>query len=184
MPAEQALQVPAMERRRFLMTKEQRRFVKFALVGGSGVFVNIAVAFLCSQVALASWVDRISADRTANLVAILVSIFTNFLINDSWTWSDRAKSSGKRSWLKRCGFYYATNGVAGALQFGVTILVISMVAAEGVYFGVSALDVRAAFAALVGIAVATPLNYVINNKVTFREKKPGDLTVASSDERS
>ncbi|MFT6397433.1 MAG: dolichol-phosphate mannosyltransferase [Bradymonadia bacterium] len=166
------------------MTKEQRRFVKFALVGGTGVFVNIAVAFLCSQVAFASWANRNSADLTATLVAILVSIFTNFLINDSWTWSDREKVSGKRSWLMRCGFYYATNGVAGALQYGVSFIIISMVAAEGVYFGISALDARAAFAALVGIAVATPLNYVINNKVTFREKKPSESAAAQSEERS
>ncbi len=162
------------------MTKEQRRFVKFALVGGSGVFVNIAVAFLASQVAFASWVNRDAAELSATLAGILVSIFTNFLINDSWTWSDREKTSGKRRWLMRCGFYYATNGVAGALQYGVSFLIITMVAAEGIYFGFAASDMRAAFAALVGIAVATPLNYVINNKVTFREKKTEATTAGGT----
>lgn len=152
------------------MTKEQRRFVKFAIVGGSGVFVNLGVAILCSRVILVAWANRDAADHLATAAGILMSILTNFLINDSWTWGDRDKTRGTRSWFKRCGFYYATNGIAGALQWGVSALIITMIAAEGNIFGFEAASVRAAFAALIGIAVATPLNYVINNKVTFRDK--------------
>ena len=170
MSSEQALNATLAEPRRFFMTKEQRRFVKFALVGGTGVFVNLGVAVLCSRVFLVSWANRDAADHLATAVAILLSILTNFLINDSWTWGDRDKSRGTRSWFKRCGFYYATNGIAGLLQWGVSAFIITLIAAEGTLFGFQAAPVRAAFAALIGIAVATPLNYVINNKVTFRDK--------------
>jgi putative flippase GtrA len=169
MSSDQALNEPVAEPRRFLLTKEQRRFVKFALVGGTGVFVNLGVAVLCSRVVLVSWANRDAADHLATAAGILLSILTNFLINDSWTWADRDKTSGTRSWLKRCGFYYATNGIAGVLQWGVSALIITFIAAEGFIFGLEAASFRAAFAALIGIAVATPLNYVINNKVTFRD---------------
>ena len=169
MTSEHALETKLTERRRFFMTKEQRRFVKFGLVGGSGVFVNLAVALAFSRVVLVAWADRDLADQIATLAGILVSIFTNFLINDSWTWGDRDKRAGTRSWMKRCGFYYATNGVAGALQWAVSAFTITLIAVEGHIVGFEAASVRAGLAALVGIAVATPLNYVINNKVTFRE---------------
>ena len=169
MTSEHALDTNLPERRRFFMTKEQRRFVKFGLVGGSGVFVNLTVALAFSRIVLVAWADRDLADQIATLAGIVVSIMTNFLVNDFWTWGDRDKDAGTRSWLKRCAFYYATNGIAGALQWGVSAFIIMWIAADGHILGFEAASVRAGLAALVGIAVATPLNYVINNKVTFRD---------------
>lgn len=156
---------PASEPRRLFLTKEQRRFVKFALVGGSGVFVNLGVVALVGIVTVA---EGPAIDRLAIFAGIFVSIFTNFLINDSWTWGDREKR-GARHWLQRCAFFYVTNGLAAGLQFVVSLSVLPWLAFGSAPLGLDPSSLRAPLASLVGIAVATPLNYVVNNLLTFRD---------------
>ena len=51
----------------------------------------------------------------ANLCGILLSILTNFLLNDAWTWGDRVKGRGFL-WFKRLGRYYVTCSIAGVVQ--------------------------------------------------------------------
>ncbi len=143
--------------------------MKFALVGGAGVFVNAGVAWLFSSVVLGGLADRGLADQTALAAGIVVSIFTNFVINDAWTWGDRAKGGG-RDWVRRAGLYYLTNGVAALLQYGVSSAALAFFPAEGLLLGLAAVSVRAPLASLIGIAVATPLNYVVNNLWTFRDR--------------
>lgn len=155
--------------RRFLLTTEQWRFVKFALVGGSGVFVNLGVVWIVSALAA----EGASVDRLAILLGILVSIFTNFLINDSWTWGDREKR-GVAHWFQRCAFFYVTNGLAAGLQFAVSLSVLPWLTFETAPLGIDPSMLRAPLASLVGIAVATPFNYVVNNLLTFREKASSD----------
>lgn len=147
------------------MTKEQRRFVKFALVGGSGVVVNLGVVAIVGAI-FADGGARI--DRWAILAGILVSILTNFVINDAWTWGDREKR-GVRHWFQRAGLFYVTNGLAAALQFGVSLTILGLLTFETAPFGLNADALRAPLASLVGIGVATPLNYFLNNFLTFRE---------------
>lgn len=89
------------------------RFVKFGLVGGLGVFVNwlffelgyYAFGFLPEEGAILSGYG----------LGLFVSIFTNFLLNDIWTWSDRVKG-GRRDWLHRLVKYYVSASVAGVVQ--------------------------------------------------------------------
>lgn len=56
-------------------------FLKFAIVGASGVVVNLAALALFSALGMRSSV--------ASALAIQVSIVTNFIINDRWTFSDQ-----------------------------------------------------------------------------------------------
>jgi len=161
-----------------ILTPERRRFIKFIIVGGSGVFVNLGVVALCERFLFTGLGERtigplgeVNLTVLLALVAgILVSIFTNFLINDNWTWRDRAKEDGIRGWIFRCLEYYVTNGVAGGLQFATAWAVW----ATGVFnFSILSVDLsqfEATLASLVGIVVATPLNYVINNVWTFRDR--------------
>lgn len=58
------------------------RFVRFGLVGLSGVVVNLAALHLFAEVL--GW-HRI----LASALAIEVSIVSNFLLNNAWTFSDR-----------------------------------------------------------------------------------------------
>jgi putative flippase GtrA len=52
----------------------------------------------------------------ANSIGIFVSIFTNFLLNDRWTWGDR----NKVSFFKRLIKFYAAASFAAAVQLSVT----------------------------------------------------------------
>ena len=154
--------------RRFFLTKEQRRFVKFAIVGGSGVFVNLGVVALAGLLLA----NGPGSARIAILLGILVSIFTNFLINDTWTWGDREKR-GAVHWAQRCGLFYASNGVAAGLQYVVSLSVLPLIVFQTLPFGLTNATVQPLLATCVGIAVATPLNYVVNNFFTFRDKTAG-----------
>jgi putative flippase GtrA len=58
------------------------RFVKFGLVGGTGVVVNLGFLFLFADVL------ELHTNLASGL-AIELSIINNFLINDRWTFADR-----------------------------------------------------------------------------------------------
>ena len=146
------------------MTKDQRRFLKFAIVGGSGVVVNLVV------VAAVGAFTALGA-QLAILAGIVVSIFTNFVINDGWTWRDR-KKNGVAHWFQRAGLFFVANGLGAAIQYGVSISVLALFSFDEPVFGIAADTLRPLLASLVGIAVATPVNYVLNNKVTFRDAPP------------
>lgn len=52
----------------------------------------------------------------SNSIGIFVSIFTNFLLNDRWTWGDR----NKVSFLKRLLKFYAAASFAAGVQLTMT----------------------------------------------------------------
>lgn len=132
------------------------RFVKFGLVGASGVVVNLAFVW----VGLAVWAANPEATRKAlaSALGIAVSVFTNFLLNDAWTWADRHKGGRRRDLLARVARYYFASGAAIALQYGVAMLL------------AQAADWNLYLAQLVGIALGTVVNYVVNNIWTFRDQ--------------
>ena len=137
---------------RRLFSKEQRRFIKFCIVGASGVPVNL----LCTWVgyhALFSDINESWRKGAAFLFGIVISIFTNFLLNDLWTWGDRDKT--QRGFFGRLLRFYLVSSVAAALQFGVAM-------ALSVWLKVGYL-----LAQLAGIALATMINFVVNNLWTF-----------------
>jgi putative flippase GtrA len=76
------------------LTLEQRRFVKFCVVGASGVVVNLAFVWLGQS--LFSELEPKQRDLVASLLGILVSVFGNFLLNNQWTWRDRTKGADPR----------------------------------------------------------------------------------------
>lgn len=114
------------------------RFARFAVVGASGVVVNQGLLMLlhgaCGAPLLLS-----------SLIAIEVSILTNFLLNHVWTWRLPLRVPGL---LRRCVQYHAA-AVMAAFAGNVVVL---MAAVE--LFGV---DYR--IANLLGIAVGTVINF-------------------------
>lgn len=155
-----------------------RRFIKFGVVGGSGVFVNVGAAALVERVILAD-VAPVSAplighfDPAASIgmiVGILVSIFTNFIINDRWTWGDRDKGDGRGAWLRRCRDFYVTNGLAAGLQFAVSSIARRVHLFSFTLFGFEVGTFEPELAILLGIAIATPINFLVNHYWTFRER--------------
>lgn len=71
------------------------RFMKFGLVGFSGVFVNLGVLYVCQEFIFAFIpLAKVRLDF-ALAVAILCSTITNFTLNRAWTWRDRQESLNK-----------------------------------------------------------------------------------------
>jgi dolichol-phosphate mannosyltransferase len=65
------------------------RFFKYAVVGGTGIFVNLAVmALLLTRTNLHGW--RVSA------FASLAANFQNYLLNNSWTFADRSRKGFRK----------------------------------------------------------------------------------------
>jgi putative flippase GtrA len=149
------------------------RFVKFCAVGASGVLVNLGTLGLLAD-GLGLQVNAAAA------LAILVSINTNFAINELWTFRDRrAAGDGGlgRRWLR----FHLVSLAGGAIQWlvfvGANLAFASLLGAQG---SQASAGVRAAvldpgdvgawkyLSQLAGIGVATLWNYFANFHWTWK----------------
>jgi putative flippase GtrA len=146
-------------------TSEQRRIIKFGMVGGSGVLVNLAFVWVGRSFAV-DWEPTVR-DAFASALGILVSILGNFLLNDLWTWADRAKGARKRDLLTRALSYYVVSASAVVIQYGV---------AMGLRLWLGWLIY---WAQAVGILLGTGINYVANNRWTFRDQEAESASIGS-----
>ncbi|MBK8479708.1 MAG: GtrA family protein [Proteobacteria bacterium] len=141
--------------RRYL-SREQRRFVKFCVVGASGVPVNLLCTWLAFRF-LGELLPGRSAVAIASLLGIALSIGTNFFLNDLWTWGDRRVSGAGRG--DRLLRFYAVASAAASVQYGLAMALVML------------LGWHYLLAQLGGIALAMLLNYVANHKWTFRVRR-------------
>ena len=125
------------------------RFVRFGVVGLSGVVVNQGLLMLLHGSAGAPLL-------LSSMVAIETSILTNFLLNHTWTWRVPLREPGL---LRRAVQYHAAAVMAA---FAGNVLVL-MGAVE--FFGV---DYR--IANLAGIAVGTVINFTAGEIWIFRSR--------------
>lgn len=135
----------------------RRRLIRFAAVGISGIGVNLLVTWAARHLWFGEDPGRVALNLAAT-AGTVVSIFTNFLLNDLWTWGDRAKG-GLRAWLRRLGRYYVT----ALVGFGLELV--------GFNAALHALgDDLYLLAKLAGIALATISNFVLMHYWAFREE--------------
>ncbi|MBA3825119.1 MAG: glycosyltransferase [Ktedonobacterales bacterium] len=87
------------------------RFWKFALVGASGVVVNLALFALFQHLQARPWVAIAAATE--------VSILSNFALNVVWTWRDLPKR-GRRDLLTRAALYHGAVAPVVAVYLGVS----------------------------------------------------------------
>ncbi|MBF8296804.1 MAG: Dolichyl-phosphate beta-D-mannosyltransferase [Bacteroidetes bacterium] len=124
------------------------RFLKFGVVGASGVVVNMGGLYLFKEFAGIPYF-------IASLFAIELSILSNFTVNLLWTWRDRAGEG--TLWTKILRYHIG----AGATAFlGNYLVLIALTELLGLHYMVSN---------LIGIAVGTLSNYIINDLWTFRK---------------
>jgi dolichol-phosphate mannosyltransferase len=90
-------------RRRTLLEHPSRwslpigRFVRFGLVGLSGVLVDMVMLYLLSDPTMLAW-----GLTRSKILASEVAILNNFLWNDRWTFRDLSRHQrGRRRWGKR-----------------------------------------------------------------------------------
>lgn len=142
-------------RRRFvgLPSRVDSRPVRFVLVGLAGVGVNTGVLWLSTRgVGLSTvW---------GGVMASVISTFTNFLLNDAFTWRDR-RGTGWSARLGRLVRYYSTTA-AGNLLYLVVLTVLT-----------HWLRLFVLLANLVAIAVGGAFNYLLHNAWTWRRGERG-----------
>ena len=145
-------------------TGELKRFMKYCLVGTSGVFVNMGMLALLTSTGLGY--------LKAGVLAVETAIVTNFLLNEVWSFSDfsrrrRSLSARLRRFLKFNLFCVGGSAINIAVLWALTDYV-------GVHYLVSN---------LIGIGAATLWNYGMNANVTWesaRAERRGEVAIANS----
>lgn len=102
----------------FLKPLFSARFLKFCVVGASGVLVNLGCLSLFATAM------GIQANLAAAM-AIEISIVTNFLVNEAWTFRDRRGKGGVPGRLAR---FHMVSLVGAALQWIVFVAFNTVVA--------------------------------------------------------
>jgi len=128
------------------------RLWKFLLVGASGVVVNMTVFWLM--------IHPLGAHvLPAGVVAGLLSTFTNFLLNNAFTWADR-RDGTLSIFLQRLGKYYVATG-AGYLVY------------LALLWGLTHLGLVPMLANLIAIGIGGMLNYAAHNIWTWHQQGTG-----------
>lgn len=138
--------------------KHGARFLRFAAVGASGVAVNLAALALLAGVLHVHEV-------AASALAIEISILSNFVLNDAFTFRDRIAGAGAGR-LERLVRYNLVSLVGLGLQLG-AFVALRTVAVRG--FGLPALGRWRYAAQLAGIALALGWNFAGNLHFTWRQ---------------
>jgi dolichol-phosphate mannosyltransferase len=137
------------------LTFKNSRLLKFGIVGLSGVVVNMGVLYLLSE-------DVRLPYFISSLMAIELSILTNFLFNLLWTWRDRINEMPV--WRKLLRYHVGVAGTAYLLNY---VILVGLTEWGGMQYMISN---------LVGIGVGTIANYVISDRWTFKKSLPSPHT--------
>jgi dolichol-phosphate mannosyltransferase len=139
-----------------LSTLPINRFVRFALVGASGVVVDMGMLFLLSDPTMLAW-----GLTRSKLIASELAIVNNFIWNDAWTFRDvSSHQRGFRQRLRRFGKFQliclagvVINAVLLNLQFNL-------------------LGMNRYLANAIAIVVVTGWNFWLNLKLSWRVAEP------------
>jgi dolichol-phosphate mannosyltransferase len=139
-----------------LATLPINRFVRFAVVGLSGVMVDMGLLYLLSDPSTLGW-----GLTRSKLIAAEMAILNNFIWNDTWTFRDlAAQQRGFRQRLRRLGKFQliclagvAINTILLNLQFNL-------------------LGMNRYVANAVAILAVTGWNFWLNLKLSWRIAEP------------
>ncbi len=123
---------------------------RFFTVGASGLGVNYIISMLFTSGLTELWYLH------ANIFGIIASISTNFILNKVWTFEDRDFS--RRKTLSQYGKFSLFSSVGALVQLGM------------VFWLVDSYDIAYPLALISAIATAAFSNFILNKKLTFKEK--------------
>lgn len=128
------------------------RFIRFGIVGFSGVFVDMSVLYLLHDPSNLGW-----GLTRSKIIAGEAAIINNFLWNDAWTFADM--SSQQHGWRKR---------IKRFLKFNIICLMGLVLNVLLLNFLFNTLKVHYQIANLLAIAIVTIWNFWINWKLSWR----------------
>lgn len=130
---------------------ELKRFLKFAVVGTSGAGVNLGL--------LALFVEVGGLHETIAVgISYEISILTNFMLNEVWTFRDR-RGPGWRSVLARALKFNLVSLVGWAINLAVFSMIFNL---AGIHYLLSE---------IMAIGVAMLWNFFVNVKWTWKGKR-------------
>jgi len=143
-----------------LEKQEKRSSVKFLYkagrfytVGASGFIVNYMISLLLTGGVSDMWYLH------ANVIGIIASITTNFILNKTWTFNDRDFRAKKT--ISQYAKFAMFSSLGALVQLGM------------VYFLVDGNQVSYPLALILAVMTAAFGNFVLNKKFTFKEKLLG-----------
>ena len=116
--------------------KEHKKFLKFCVVGLSGIIINEGLLWTLTD--FAGFFYLISS-----AIAIEASILSNFFLNDIWTF----KRQRKTRFLARLGKF----NLARIVALGINLAILGILTSLGLHYLISN---------LIGIAIATLFTYL------------------------
>ncbi|NWJ29345.1 glycosyltransferase family 2 protein [Marine Group I thaumarchaeote] len=143
-----------------LEKQEKRSSVKFLYkagrfytVGASGFIVNYMISLLLTGGVSDLWYLH------ANVIGIIASITTNFILNKTWTFGDRDFRLKKT--ISQYGKFAMFSSLGALVQLGM------------VYFLVDSNEISYPLALILAVMTAAFGNFILNKKFTFKEKLLG-----------
>ena len=138
-----------------------KRFIRFGIVGFSGVFVDMIMLYLLSDPSTLGW-----GLTRSKIIASEVAIINNFLWNDAWTFADF--SSQQKGWGKRFKRFLKFNVVclAGLILNVLLLNFFFNLVFENVPYG-------RYIANFIAIAAVTFWNFWFNLKLSWRVTDAG-----------
>ena len=132
-----------------------RQFTKFAIVGGSGVVVNLAV-FNATLIVWHLVTGRplsnlgLTADYVANALGFVVSVISNYYLNRRWT-------------------FRSTSRVGVEFPKFLAVSVVAYVVNLGIFtIAHTGFDLRGNVSQIIAIACVMPVNFLANKLWSFR----------------
>ena len=137
----------------FYFASRKATIVKFFIVSGSAVGINLILLFLMVRY---FGFDNRFLENVANAVSMELSIIYNFFLSRAITWNDRVKEKGARLFVQILQFH---------LAIGVTIVFRLLLFPALQHPGVPYL-----LNAAIGIALAAIFNFFAYDAVVFKKR--------------
>jgi dolichol-phosphate mannosyltransferase len=128
--------------------REWKRVFKFGIVGISGIVINLGILF--------GLVEFFTMNKDlASPIAIEISILSNFILNDLWTFGSIEDQKVSGRWHRLVAFNIVSVGGA-VINYGIFLMLTTWFA---VYY---------LAAQLIGIVIAFVWNFLVNRRVTWK----------------
>ena len=157
-----------------------RQLIKFGLVGGSGVLVNMLVAVAMNKLnggsanaqnviwAIPGTNFNVRFTAAVWIVGFLIANLYNFQLNRWWTF----KSSGHARWWQEFWPFLAVGSVAAAVGLIIKIALTNpsspIYLPEPYFHEETGFNSREYWSQLIAILITMPINFIVNKLWTFR----------------
>ncbi len=125
--------------------KKYNKFLKFCIVGGIGVVINIGLLYTLTE-----YIGLFYLASSA--IAIEISIISNFILNNFWTWKKSKTGFSKKF-----------------LQFNLVSIAALVINLAVLFTLTEIFELWYILSQLAGIVLATLINFYLNDKWTFKK---------------